>query len=91
MIALIIPYICLWGKYFFIICVFVQENNYKLVEELVYQWIVLSVAGLDNVAHGILDVFSSFISDETSDFNTNIYYSNLDYLRRCYEDGYLLD
>ncbi len=57
----------------------------------VYQRLVLSVAGLDNAAQGILDVFSSFISDEISNFNTSVYYSNPDYLRCCYEDGYLLD
>ncbi len=57
----------------------------------VYQRLVLSVVGLDNAAQGILNVFSSFISDEISDFNTSIYYSSPDYLRCCYEDGYLLD
>ena len=37
-----------------------------------------------------MNVFASFISDEISDFNTNVYYSNPDYLRCCYEEGMLL-
>jgi len=57
----------------------------------VYQRLVLSAGGIDNAAQGILDVFSSFISDEISDFNKDVYYSNPDYLSCCYEEGYLLD
>ena len=57
----------------------------------VYQQLVLSEAGIEHAAQGILDVFSSFISDAISDFNSNVYYSSPDYLRCSYEDGYLLD
>ena len=57
----------------------------------VYQQLVLSEAGIEHAAQGILDVFSSFISDAISDFNSSVYYSSPDYLRCSYEDGYLLD
>ncbi|MCM1191699.1 MAG: hypothetical protein NC123_09835 [Butyrivibrio sp.] len=39
----------------------------------------------------LLKMFSSFISDEISDFRTDIYYQNPDYLECSYEAGYLLD
>ena len=38
----------------------------------------------------IYQVFSSFISDAISDFNSNIYYSNPGYLLCSYEEGKLL-
>ena len=46
----------------------------------VYQQLVLSEAGVEHAAQGILDVFSSFISDAISDFNSSVYYSSPDYL-----------
>ena len=39
----------------------------------------------------ILTVFTSFISDAISDFNSSVYYSSPDYLRCSFEDGRLLD
>ncbi|MCM1224113.1 MAG: hypothetical protein NC548_57640 [Lachnospiraceae bacterium] len=39
----------------------------------------------------LLKIFSSFISDKISDFQTDIYYQNPDYLECSYEAGYLLD
>ena len=38
----------------------------------------------------ILDVFSSFITDEISDFNSSVYYTNPDYLRCSYLEGKML-
>ncbi len=55
----------------------------------VYQRLVLAT-GNNDAAQAIMNVFASFISDEISDFNTNVYYSNPDYLRCCYEEGRLL-
>ena len=55
----------------------------------VYQRLVLAT-GNNDAAQAIMNVFASFISDEISDFNTNVYYSNPDYLRCCYEEGMLL-
>lgn len=42
------------------------------------------------VGNNIIDVFSSFISDEILDFNSNVYYSNPDYLKCSYLDGMML-
>lgn len=56
----------------------------------VYQQLVLVTLEGKDVAQAIIDVFSSFISDEISNFNTNVYYSNPDYLRCSYEEGRLL-
>ena len=39
----------------------------------------------------ILTVFTSFISDAVSDFNSSVYYSSPDYLRCSFEEGRLLD
>ncbi len=39
----------------------------------------------------LMNVFNSFISDEISDFQTDLYYQNPNYLECCYREGYLLD
>lgn len=41
----------------------------------VYQQLVLSTAKENEKAQAIIDVFSLFISDEISNFNSNVYYS----------------
>ena len=39
----------------------------------------------------LMKIFSSFISDEISDFQTDVYYQNPNYLECCYREGHLLD
>ena len=39
----------------------------------------------------LMKIFSSFISDEISDFNTDLYYQNPDYIECSYREGKLLD
>lgn len=39
----------------------------------------------------LIKIFSSFISDEISDFRTDVYYQNPDYLEWSYREGKLLD
>ena len=39
----------------------------------------------------LMKIFTSFISDEISDFNTDLYYQNPDYLECSYREGKLLD
>lgn len=56
----------------------------------VYQQLVLATAEINEEAQAIIDVFSSFISDEISNFNSNVYYSSPDYLRCSYEEDVLL-
>ena len=58
----------------------------------VYQTLISDVIGLyQNIIETIKMVYSSFISDEISNFNSSVYYSNPDYLRCSYEAGKLLD
>ena len=44
-----------------------------------------------NSENAIKKVYSSFISEEISNFNSNVYYSNPDYIKCSYEAGMLLD
>lgn len=39
----------------------------------------------------LMKIFTSFISDKISDFNTDLYYQNPDYLEWSYREGKLLD
>ena len=39
----------------------------------------------------MIKIFSSFISDEISDFSTDLYYQNPSYLECSYKAGYLLE
>ena len=57
---------------------------------MLYHGFVLSTMKNDDAAQGILDIFSSFITDEISDFNSNVYYTNPDYLRCSYLEGRML-
>ena len=58
----------------------------------VYQTLILEVMEQDvNVVEAIKNVYNSFISEEISDFNSNFYYSNPDYIKCSYEAGELLD
>lgn len=72
----------------------IQKCRYKIPSTnaigRVYQQLVLETARENEEAQAVIDVFSSFLSDEISDFNTNVYYSNPDYLRCSYEAGVLL-
>ncbi|AOR22638.1 hypothetical protein [Clostridium taeniosporum] len=58
----------------------------------VYQRLVLSIISeKDNLVDILFEVFNSFISDEISDFNSSVYYSNPDYLKWSYLEGRLLE
>lgn len=58
----------------------------------VYQTLILAVMGKsEDVIEVIRRVYSSFISDEISNFNSSVYYSNPDYIKCSYEAGVLLD
>ena len=39
----------------------------------------------------LMKIFTSFISDEISEFRTGLYYVNPDYLEKSYQEGYLLE
>ena len=57
---------------------------------MLYQELVLSTMKTEDAPQGIIDIFSSFISDEISDFYSNVYYTNPDYLRCSYLEGKML-
>lgn len=57
---------------------------------MLYQELVLATMPEGDAAQGIINIFSSFISDEISDFNSNVYYTNPDYLRCSYLEGKML-
>jgi len=38
-----------------------------------------------------MSVFASFISDAISNFRSDLYYQNPDYLEWCYREGHLLE
>lgn len=57
----------------------------------VYQRLIGDVINKnDNLVDVIYNVFTSFISDEISDFNSSVYYSNPEYLKYSYLEGKLL-
>ena len=56
----------------------------------VYQRLVVDVKGKEDWAETIYNVFSSYISDEISNFNGSVFYSTPEYLKYSYLDGYLL-
>lgn len=55
-----------------------------------YQRLVLDTLSEDTLEDAIYKVFHSFLSDEVSDFNSNVYYSSPDYLKCSYLEGQLL-
>ena len=58
----------------------------------VYQTLIMDVEkSYKNIIEAIKAVYFSFISNEISDFNSSVYYSNPDYLRCSYDAGKLLD
>lgn len=56
----------------------------------VYQTLITSISDDNNVEENIIKVFSSFISDEISDFNSSVYYRNPMYLKASFQSGRLL-
>lgn len=71
----------------------VAECRYEVPSVLsigrIYQRLILAVTD-GNPAKTLKEVFSSFISDEISDFNSNVYYSSPDYILKSYEENRLL-
>lgn len=58
----------------------------------VYQTLIFDVLeNYSDIVETIRAVYNSFISEEISYFNSNVYYSNPDYLRCSFEAGELLD
>lgn len=56
-----------------------------------YSIIIEDCAESGEETEELINIFSSFISDEISDFQTDVYYQNPSYLECSYKAGYLLD
>lgn len=57
----------------------------------VYKRLIVDVKNNEDWSETIFNVFSSFLSDEISNFNGSIFYSNPEYLKYSYLEGVLLD
>ena len=55
-----------------------------------YSIMIEDCAKEGNEAEELIKIFTSFISDEISDFNTDLYYQNPDYIECSYKEGQLL-
>ncbi len=72
--------------------------SYEQVSDEIIEYFNIPVGDFDsvglckyNVPSVQFKVFKSFISDEISDFNSSVYYSNPEYLKYSYLEGKLLD
>ena len=63
--------------------------NFQDIGKL-YAILIENVAKGQNLAQTASNVFSSFLCDAISDFNTDLYYQNPDYLAWCYREGKIL-
>lgn len=57
----------------------------------VYQRLILNISNDNDICKNIRNVYNSFICDEISNYNSNLYYSNPDYIKCCFKSGKLLD
>lgn len=55
----------------------------------VYERLVEDIAedGADSIAAHIIEVYSSWIDDAISNYNTDFYYQPREYIRECYKEG----
>ena len=56
-----------------------------------YSIMIEDCAKPGNEVQELINIFNSFISDEISNFNSDLYYQNPDYLEWSYREGHLLD
>ncbi|MBR5180421.1 MAG: hypothetical protein IKW90_16720 [Lachnospiraceae bacterium] len=55
-----------------------------------YSLIIIDCAEQGKIVEEIIKIFSSFISDEISDFSSDLYYQNPSYIECSYKEGRLL-
>lgn len=55
-----------------------------------YAYLTEDLAGDQDEIPVLKELFGSFLSDEISDFNTDLYYQNCSYLTACYRAGKIL-
>ena len=49
------------------------------------------VSGEDNVVETLLKVYTSWIDEKLSDYNSSFYYEPRDYIAECWKQGVVLD
>lgn len=73
----------------------ISECKYSVPSYLdigkLYSIMIEDCAGSGQELEVLIKIFDSFISDEISDFNTDLYYQNPSYLECSYQAGKLLD
>lgn len=57
----------------------------------VYARLIEDVSEDTNVEETIMEVFTSWIDDKLSDYNSSFYYQARDYIAECYRQGHVLD
>lgn len=57
----------------------------------VYARLIEDVSGEDNVLEILMDVYTSWIDEKLSDYNSSFYYESRDYIAECYRQGTVLD
>ena len=57
----------------------------------VYARLIEDISGGGNVAAVLLAVYTSWIDEKLSDYNSSFYYEPRDYITECYRQGMVLD
>lgn len=57
----------------------------------VYARLIEDVSGEDNVVETLLKVYTSWIDEKLSDYNSSFYYEPRDYIAECWRQGAVLD
>ena len=71
----------------------IKKGNFDTISNCgkLYSIMIEDCAKQGEEVQELINIFSSFISDKISEFNTDLYYQNPDYLEWSYRDGKLLD
>lgn len=73
------------------------DSRYRVpnVHEMgrVYERLILSVSNARNqdFISVLFEVFNSWIVEKIDDYNSSMYYSNPDYIFRCYQEGKMIE
>lgn len=64
----------------------IRQGDFDTITDCKY-----TIPGFQEEVEELMKIFTSFISDEISDFQTDVYYQNPSYLECSYKAGHLLD
>lgn len=65
-----------------------EVPDYWTVGEI-YERLIEDIAGddIDSIINHIIEVYSSWIDDAISNYNTDFYYQSREYICECYKEG----